>query len=434
MYKRKAEDELGSSIEKKVAPVPRNLSLQTVTIHFCQRSWEEIGPGELYYLPLCQNPKYMFDKAMMEQFRKFLSFGATMEIHTPTVKISNLIMLQDDLKVQSNTPTDATAFTQVCYLMHYSPTRNPQYFKLQNVTDEETFDALDISYNLSTNKGNNRSYLVKAKNYTNFEKLLICPAKTNIYAGFNVHDPPVIEPVTFKLKSPYISPSLSDPDFAKFSGNVEFNEPSGFLTNGNHITYAKNLDKLTMYKYGDTFELPITTNLEGVQLLNINENNFLVDFEIKKNFEPDIIATYKSEWCYPGPNRPFLTRSNNFDAATDPITNIKNLKNLRHHFLTMPPIKKPNGALLGQRCSFMMEQCMSITFNAVESVWEEGTDNLILDQKDAVILRRNIYGNPTIKRGPPDGSTGPYVSYSPFKKNNKPMYAAGDKDLSLFFT
>lgn len=76
----------------------------------------------------------------------------------------------------------------------------------------------------------------------------------------------------------------------------------------------------------------------------------------------------------------------------------KGLGHLQYHFLTMPPIRKANKALLKQRCSFMLEQSFSVTLNFPESVWDEdttegqGTTRNILDQSDAVVLRPLLYG------------------------------------------
>lgn len=128
MFKRKAEDAGGVAKEQKVEPIPRVLPQNTITLNFTQRTWEEISPTKLYYLPLSQTVKYMMDPAMLSQFSKFKNMWETMTINDVGFRISNCILLQDDLRVQNNTPTDATAFTQVCYMIHYTPHRQNQFF------------------------------------------------------------------------------------------------------------------------------------------------------------------------------------------------------------------------------------------------------------------------------------------------------------------
>nr|QTE03903.1 MAG: VP1 [Phylloscopus fuscatus densovirus] len=409
MFKRKAEgggeessskkNQVGIASEAVSQPIPRNLSPCTITLNFKQAGWEEIAPGKLYYLPICQNPKYMFDPAMKNQFLKFYDLWGTMEIHTPKVRISNLIMLQDDLRVQNNTPTDATAFTQVVYLLKYSPQTQKQYFVLGKLLDDVMGSVQPLTYELQPNTKlqTKQRQFVELEGFDNFENLTIHPARSTVYAGFIPGQKPDIDKVTQVVYEPFIAPNTNTP-LAGFSGNLAPPD-SSLIPPGQTITMARNTNGISFHKYGSEIEFNVSTNLEGVQLLNHTSNNFLYPQYAQIEFEKDRTATYEGEFCWPSRNRPFLARGNNFDTETDPITQNKKLGNLEHCFFCMPPIRKPNDALLGQRCSVFIEQEMSITFHMNQGTFMEtyALDALQMNQDNAVILRRNFYPVPTIE-------------------------------------
>ena len=87
MYKRAAEDAGeegpakkaapgkgsggGQRAEEVVNPIPRQFKTNSITLHFTQRTWEEIGPGDLKYFPICQNPLILMDKFHIKMFNKF---------------------------------------------------------------------------------------------------------------------------------------------------------------------------------------------------------------------------------------------------------------------------------------------------------------------------------------------------------------------------
>lgn len=407
MLKRKSEgggdeapnkkNQSGIAAEGMVNPIPRHLPQQTITLNFYQSTWEEVGPGQMYYLPLCQNPKYMFDAAMRQQFNKFKELWGTMEIHTPKVRISNLIMLQDDLRVQNSTPTDATAFTQVVYMIKYCPKAQKQYFKLGSLDKEDMTAVKDITYELKPIKSEiaNPTQLVTLTGFENFEKLTIHNAKSDYTAGFVPGKLPTLDTTTYKIEDPYISPN-STSLLSAFSGNL--NPPNKYFISPTYsITMARNLDKKEFYKYGDVIEYPINTNLEGVHLFNTLANNFLEEQIIEVEDQGKKIK-YEGEFCWPSRNRPFLSRGNYFHSSTEPITEGKKFKELEHCFLTMPPIRKPGGALLGQRCSFLLEQSMSITLHMSQGTFfpDESDDALQMNQDNSVVIRRNVYPTPDV--------------------------------------
>lgn len=388
----------GSQAEEKSDPIPRHIPSNSITIPFVQRGWTEIAPGKLYYVSLCQTPKYMFDDANINLFNKFKNLWYTMQIHNPKLKISNLIMLQDDLRVQNSTPTDATAFTQVNYLVKYCPKGFKQYFKLLNSDTGAISDAKSLKYQLKTDRPNNP--FIEIPGFTDFENLFILPAKANLRAGFVPGGDVKADPNSGIINDVYIAPNTSSTYFNSVSGNLApKDDETNFFKPGQTITKAINQDKIEYYKYGDTIEMEINTNLEGIHLANTAENNFLQDVFVtfKNPSDDDQTIEYSTEFAYPSRNRPFIARGDYYSNNLNAILKGKDFKPLDHCFLMMPPIKKPGGQLLGQRCSVFTEQEFAITF-----FYNQGTYSTLEDdaqqphQDDAVILRRNVYPVPTI--------------------------------------
>lgn len=389
-----------TAAEEKVDPIPRHLPSQSVTLNFTQRTWEELGPGELLYLQLAQTPRYMFDDAMRNQFNKFKELWHTMEIHKPRARISNLIMLQDDLRVQSNTPTDATAFTQVVYLLKYCPKGQKQYFKLNdhyNASNLQRTRTLKYKFGTRTLEAQTtKSQLVSIEGFKDFESLGIAGAKANYFAGFNPSGK--VDMTLNVINDPYIPPNYNG-QLAAASGNLRPKDnAANFIPPTNSITLARNQDSISFYKYGDVIDIPITTNIEGMQLQNNPLHNFLDDTYITEDNDK-----YLLEFCWPSRNRPFLNRGSYYTTNLDQMTEGKKFAPLSHCFFAMPPIKKPNGALLGQRCSFLLEQEISITFNFNQSTFfgTEEDDAMQTHQDDTILLRPNIYPKPVLAKPNP---------------------------------
>lgn len=392
----------GSQAEEKSDPIPRHIPTNSVTLNFVQRGWTEIAPGEMYYLPMCQTPKYMFDDANINLFNKFKDLWYTMEIHNPMVKLSNLIMLQDDLRVQNNTPTDATAFTQVNYLCEMCPKGKKQYYKLKTTTDGSITGGTNLKYKLQTDKPTNP--FVKLQGFSAFDNTLILPAKANVRAGFTPGAAVTVNANTGTVTDVYIAPNTSTTAFQIASGNLNpSDDTKTFYKEAEVITRMSNEDSICFHKYGDTIEIPITTNLEGLHLANIPENNFLADVNITmpNPASPKQTLQYGTEFCWPSRNRPFLSRGSYYDQSLNPILNGKKFKELEHHFFAMPPIKKPGGELLGQRCSMFCEQSMSVTFHFTQGTFGLDADDMLMTHQDSQIqLRRNIYPTPIVSSNP----------------------------------
>lgn len=404
--KRKADDAGIAHDDKKKDPIPRHLPLKSVTIELSSNlTWEEIGPGQLCYLPTSVNPFYTLTKNDLNKWNKFKSLWETMEIHTPQVEIANLIMLQDDLRVQSNTPTDATAFTQVCYLMQYSPVGQTEYFAFENINSKPLTYELDYI-------GDKDTQLIKIGeiDYENFETLRIRQARINSSAGW-LPDQETLpnKQLGYRIEQPYLPPYLV-PNYA-CNLNIPHNNLY-YLNQENTPGYARNNGHISYHKYGDVIQVPITTNLEGVKLYADSFNDWTAHANMVRNSGDDTII-YTSEWMYPGNNRPFRCRCTNFHTNYC-IEHNKGFKPLQHHFFSMPPIKKPNGALLGQRCAFTLQTKLHVTFHFHESTyegWETEGDCDMLSQNHAVSLRRGIYGDVHIGNPPPIFDGGPLCPY-----------------------
>nr|WGZ60559.1 VP1 [Densovirinae sp.]WGZ60563.1 VP1 [Densovirinae sp.] len=408
-------NEKGSK-QPAIEPIPRGVRLNHVTLHFTQRSWEEIGPAELKYLPLCSSPYYMFDETMFKKLSAFDQLWQSMEIHHPKARITNLIMLQDDLVNAGGTPMETTAFTQACYLMKYTPTGLPEYFKLVDVVNAENQETTDLTMlyehtDVQPEKG--VTYLRNVDGYVDFERLGIVPAKINTYAGWISDDSGTpLTPDGKGVMYPYIPPQAPD-NMSLYSATMQprARKEEIYYKPLSSSLYSRNQNHISLYKYGDECEFDIVTNMDHVKLLRHPNNDFRVRETGDKKAGTDKIYNWGQEFYWPSSNRPFFSRSSNF-AEVSPIIHNKELARLKHHFLTMPPIRKANGALLKQRCSFMLEQEISITFDLQESIWSSDatdTDDEVgntLNQKDAVLLRPNIFTDVDETQG--DGALCPY--------------------------
>lgn len=398
--------------DQKSDPIPRPFKINSVTLHFNQRTWEEIGSGQLKFLPLCMNLFYMLDAASLNLFKKYKGLWSTMEIHDPYATCRNILMLQDEMANKGGTPSENSIYTQACYFIKYTPTRESLFFNLIDMkTCEEKKTAGDmynmLTYNLNSTKcdADDVSQLVNLINYTDFEKLGILTAKVDEFAGFEPRGliRRDVNRTFSNIQNTFIPPNRLIGKYAQYSANLQPPRDRDHLNvvkPFKQVTWARNLDKISIYKYGDTVELPITTNLNGVKLLNSAQNDFTnrQDVIIDKDESGQVNSyLYETEFCWPSRNRPYYTRKDNLNEIA-PMETAKNMGQLKYHFLTMPPIRKANGSLLKQRVSFMLEQSFSVTLNFPESVWDTTDDDDVptsanlLNQSDGVILRPLLYG------------------------------------------
>lgn len=445
----------GMRADEVINPIPRLFKQNSITIHISQRTFEEIAPGELKWVPTSQYWAAMFDKFHMDQFYKYYSRCSTYEITNPKVRLSNLLMLQDEQKTNSGTPTDQSIFTQACYLIHYEPKGMKNWFKLgssdncgesQNILKYKPMKANDcklISQLISIGEEGGK--------YQDFECLTINPAKPDIYAGWRPleveytkegakvsqkYNEEMEDKAKYQVKDTFISPK--DPNLGGFSCSVHGDDP--YIPLMHHTTFCRNNDKISLHKYGDVLEWDVNTNMKGIQLMKHKHNEPLggTDYiKLKKTDDDMGVPTEVIEnrvihyaFCYPSENRPFYCRRDNFDY-TGPIEHNKQFGELKHHFLTMPPIKKHDGTLIKQRCSFIMEQGLSVTFHFPETVSEEDADFMDAQNK-GVILRPafiNSYKVPSIPdKTPPTPTTPPEEVWDPERdKLRKELYEKNAK-------
>nr|QTE04042.1 MAG: VP [Phylloscopus inornatus densovirus] len=391
----------GARAETVDNPIPRLFKTQTLTFHFTQRTWEEVGPGEMLYLPTCTSPCYMFDNSHLNILKKYLPQCSTFQFHGINAKISNILMLQDEIKTESGTPKDVTAYTQACYLLHYNPTRTHNWFKLGCSTDcgeTQKYLTLDMSHKLECNL---ISQMKKLNNYTNFEQLTINPAKPYFAGGWNGGKATLIGLETegdenfgsgkYKVQENYFSPEVNQP-LREFSCNYHGLDPH--IPLNTHPSMVRNLDKWTLHKYGDSFDININTNVDNLNLINVPSNHIMPDYQTIHNtiapLQPKDKMMAYSIFVYPSRNRPYFTRKDNLSFIS-PVESKNNNGHLSHHFITMPPIKKNDGSLIKQRASFLLEQSCSMTMQFPEYTSDPDSIANMIGQSNGVVLRSGLF-------------------------------------------
>lgn len=392
-------------------PIPRLFRENTITIHISQRTFEEIGPGQLKWVPTSQYWAAMFDKFHWLQFKTYFDRCSTFEISNPKVRLSNLLMLQDEQTTEANTPKDVSIFTQACYLLHLEPNSPKNWFKLGTTDNCMTSQKL-LKYKplnpTDCNKYITQLVTVGEQVYKDFEQLTLNPCKPDAYAGWSYLETNATKTDTTELTCQNVVPGEVDIDTTTMDKNVDYyvSDPyispysktlgdfscsvkgcDPYIEPGKHTTYFRNLDKISLHKYGDTISWDVNTNMKGIPMLRHEANTPFVHKFMKKSKDArkqedlEVYATF----CYPSDNRPFYGRRDNFTAIA-PTEHNKEFAPLKHHFLTMPPIRKGDGSLIKQRCSFIMEQHVSVTFHMPETA-AESESQYMLDQKKGVILR-----------------------------------------------
>nr|QKE54902.1 MAG: hypothetical protein [Parvoviridae sp.] len=403
--KKQASDGGGSgggaaaTLSEKTQPIERPFRISTIHLTFNQITWEEVGAGEMKYLPLSQTPYYMLGPEHLNLFNKYRNLWTTLRIHQPKARISNLIMLQDDLINQGGTPLETTAFTQVCYMLQYCPKKQTQFFKLGNIRTCKAPQYDEVTYNMSANECSDRDIkqLVTVNGFQDFEHLGIFTAKVDKYAGYDPYGTVTINPDFTQIRNTYIPPNdRTIGVLANYAANLQPDERGGDIAVDTYkqITWARNSGNFKLLKVNDTSEIPIVTNIADMPLINDPLNDFTKRTVDISDTETGNLYTYYTEFCWPSNNRPYFSRKDNLNNIT-PYESNKSLTPIQHNFFCMPPIRKANGALLKQRCSFMLEQEFSVTLQFSEGVWDDGDDatsKYILNQHDGIILRPNVYG------------------------------------------
>jgi len=289
-------------------------------------------------------------------------------------------------------------------MMHWVPRHHQQGFCLAKRTGQEMsqYEILKIN---SLLPANNNTQLVEVENFSSFEDLLCIPLKSSEEGGFMPYGPITMD-TDYWIQDSYIAVNQQESGQEVFNTvNCNLQPNNDRFMKADHVhCMARNSDGISFHKYGDVIEFDIVNNVEGKNIMNNNLSNPIYNYNV--NYRPNNtdLVTYSTMWAWPGKNRPYISRHTNFDLHTSPILNHRNMKRLEHHFFCMPPIKKPNGAQLGQRCSFVLEQEMQMTINFSQSYFS-GNREVDMDQihqDDEIQMRRAIFGK-TKKVVPSEG-------------------------------
>lgn len=392
----------GKILETAVDPIPRLFRQNSITLHFTQRTWEEIGPGELKYLPICFSPAAIMDKFHIKAFNKYIGLASTYEIHTPHIRISDIIMLQDTLITQSGTPSLNSIYTQACYMMMFEPQGVNNWYKLGTTDDcGETQQVLTYKFPHSKQQQCGLvTGMININGFKDFEKLVFNPAYPYFTGGWSQDNTQIIKGQREDLEDErdiivsnnYIAPS---PGVKLNQFSCSLRGTDKFLPLGEHTTMARNLDKIKFFEHGQTYSFDIDTNLEGVKLINHPLNSLAtrvipvgppstlgVTEDPDKDF--NLLANYN--FVYPSNNRPFYSRHDNM-SIIGPTEGAKDIGHIKHKFFCMPPIKKADGNLIAQRVTFLLEQSFSVTMHYPETTTDDGAIKWMLNQSNGVLLR-----------------------------------------------
>lgn len=368
------------------APVPRHIGLWSHTIQLNCVSWEEIG-NTLKWLPLHMFPQN-FMRANGNQnyhlFERWLRSCNGYTLHKPKAHMSNFQFLQDAISVTSGVPETTTAPTQAAYIICFSPkNQNGEMFQIGvagasaalgwhgiNGLGSVAYDSNHLVDLTETSTGSD----------TDFEKL-----------AYNVT-------ITGKsgILDQYSVANLSTPN-GDYLGNIYHGVDiqDGGTTKGSfYRNAAKNASHIKMLKHGDEFSWDIENNCENCILKNLGNigavaastsfgtialisgsslpqgpdiNKFATNnpaFDV--DFSDGSISTSKHErdvFIWPTKENPPYSRKNG-EASIGLLNHWKDTKggHLNHKFFIMAPMKLPDGTLVKQRCSVMLEQKMDVTF------------------------------------------------------------------------
>lgn len=366
------------------APVPRHIGLWSHTIQLNCVSWEEIG-NTLKWLPLHMFPQN-FMRANGNQnyhlFERWLRSCNGYTLHKPKAHMSNFQFLQDAISVTSGVPETTTAPTQAAYIICFSPkNQNGEMFQIgiagatsalgwhgTNGLGSVAYDSNHLVDLTETSTGSD----------TDFEKL-----------AYNVT-------ITGKsgILDQYAMAGVSGPD-GGYSNGVRFSGitiADGGTTKASFFrNAAKNASHIKMLKHGDEFSWDIENNCDSCILKNLgnvgtqstsvstitnltlsslpNGTNINVyatnNPAFDANFTADIVEPLheRDVFIWPTKENPPYSRKNG-EASIGLLNHWKDTKggHLNHKFFIMAPMKLPDGSLVKQRCSVMLEQKMDVTF------------------------------------------------------------------------
>lgn len=356
---------------ESVSPVPRPMPYKHVTFSFVQRSWEEIDTG-LSTLPISIALYPILDDEMLTVIKQVLPCCLGFRVHAPHVKLSNFIILTDEIQMKGATPSEMSSFVQQSKIIHYMPKNFVTTgYTLSNV---DTIKPITFTKLMGHNKMNQ---MVKLPNSDDFETLSIYGISGSIHGNLwnrnKMYQGYVLNDLESQHYSLYSSAStVEDTKWEQLSyayGVVDekgdaHSATSMWTVEKRAITKCKNLDKIEIVGASDVIEYDIETNIEGDVLYPDTVDNHtpsVFSYFVVKGLEKNSGLTMWKVGCTPWPStfNPKMYRRN---AALGDQWLQAQYKPLQHHFFTMVPIHKSDGKLMKQRASCMVEQSFQVSF------------------------------------------------------------------------
>jgi len=356
---------------ESVSPVPRPLPYKHVTFSFVQRSWEELD-SSLSTLPITIALLPVLDDEMIKVIKSVLPCCLGFRVHTPHVKISNFIILTDELSVKANTPMEMSSFVQQSKIIHYMPKNfvTTGY----NFSNNSTISGIKYSELVGINK---KKQMVRIPNTEDFETVSIYGIDHTIHGNLMNHN---------KMYQGYVLNDLTSQKYSLLApANSETDHKWEALTyaygvvdeNGNneHVTSTwsldkraiakcKNLDKIEIIGASDVIEYDVETNIEGDVLYPDAINTYtpnVFGYFMVPGTERETQKTLWKVGFTPWPST-FNPKMKRRTAALGDQWLQAQYNPLQHHFFTMVPIHKSNGTLMKQRASCMVEQSFQVSF------------------------------------------------------------------------
>ncbi|XP_046391510.1 uncharacterized protein LOC124159636 [Ischnura elegans] len=353
------------------SPMERPIPFNHVTFTFRQRSWEEIDCS-LKTLPLTIALHSMLDDEMIDVISNVLPTCLGFRIHKPMVKISNFIVLTDEITVRSNSPTEMSSFVQQSKIIHFMPkhTVTTGY----TITNTDSASKVKMDDLLKQKKDN---FLVSLPNTENFEKLNIhCishPIHANLLNNDERYQGYILNDVDYGAHDLLAAATTEEEkewlNCRYYYGIVDETGTVSAMTDNWEtkqmtVNSCRNRDKIEILGAGDIIEFEVETNCEGdmlyPDLINTRTPGIFNTFQLKGIEKKSQLTTIKRGYTpWPSSFNPKLYRRN---AALGSQWLFAKYKPLQHHFFTMVPIKKNNGSLMKTRASCMMEQSFQVTF------------------------------------------------------------------------
>lgn len=368
-------------------PIPRHIGLWSHTIALNCVSWEEIG-NTVKWLPLHAFPQQFFyanEKQNLHLFQRWLRSCVGYQLHTPTAKMSNLQFLQDAISVTSGVPETTTAPTQAAYIIVFSP-KNQSGEQFQIISHSTSTASLGWFKGAAKGLGNvdpTASQLVDLSTSstitdTDFEALSYNVIVTSVF-GVNKY----CYPKMYSRSGPkgtYGNANNLDTDIGIRTMSASTNTSTGEY----YRNYVKNSSHIKMLKHGDEYSWSIHNNCSDYILKNLGDVGVAIDDDSVTITQARALETaqYDQSFNHPGldcyvnipdlqeervfiwptkENPPFSRKQG--ESSIGLLNHFKeNAKTLNHKFFILAPMKLPNGTLVKQRCSVMLEQKMEVTF------------------------------------------------------------------------